>query len=237
MSAGLAPLGSLTRYILSLGHEQHLVCQRTPWGGWKTSRMTHLPKRAFGPPRTVRFPPPLGVSARTAKSTHHPHKIDDQHRKCKTGGGAYFAFFLGSDNSHTTPPKIPLDEEGLCGVRGWRSPTVLCFSCTKIHDRADQKLFWEGGPKFFGRARSLVRFPPPIRFATPHITAQVWPLIREARISIKSFVCKIAVAPQPRNTLIPLSVLFSFPVLFWCRFYPRFFLSVKGIWGLKKAQF
>ena len=28
------------------------------------------------------------------------------------------------------------------------------------------------GPKIFGRARSLVRFPPPIRFAPPHITAQ-----------------------------------------------------------------
>ena len=49
--------------------------------------------------------------------------------------------------------------------------SVLCFSCTKIHDRADQKLFWRG-PKIFGRARSLVRFPPPIRFAPPHITAQ-----------------------------------------------------------------
>ena len=34
-----------------------------------------------------------------------PHKIDDQHRECKTGSGAYFAFFLGSENSHTTPPK------------------------------------------------------------------------------------------------------------------------------------
>ena len=59
------------------------------------------------------------------KSTHHPHKIDDQHRECKTGGGAYFAFFFGSDNSHTTPtPKIPLEEEGLlwgwCVVRGPR---------------------------------------------------------------------------------------------------------------------
>ena len=32
-------------------------------GGWKTSRMTPLPKRGFGPPRTVRFPPPSGVSA------------------------------------------------------------------------------------------------------------------------------------------------------------------------------
>ena len=49
--------------------------------------------------------------------------------------------------------------------------SMLCFSCTKIHDRADQKLFWRG-PKIFGRAHSLVRFPPPIRFAPPHITAQ-----------------------------------------------------------------
>ena len=49
--------------------------------------------------------------------------------------------------------------------------SVLCFSCTKIYDRVDQKLFWRG-PKIFGRARSLVRFPPPIRFAPPHITAQ-----------------------------------------------------------------
>ena len=49
--------------------------------------------------------------------------------------------------------------------------SALCFSCTKIHARADQKLFWRG-PKIFGRARSLVRFPPPIRFAPPHITAQ-----------------------------------------------------------------
>ena len=50
--------------------------------------------------------------------------------------------------------------------------SVLCSSCTKIDDRADQKLFWRG-PKIFGRARSLVRFPPPIRFAPPHITAQI----------------------------------------------------------------
>ena len=31
--------------------------------------------------------------------------------------------------------------------------------------------------------------------------------------------------------------LFSFPVLFWCRSYPRFFRSDKGIWGLKKHSF
>ena len=50
--------------------------------------------------------------------------------------------------------------------------SVLCSSCTKSHDRADQKLFWRG-PTIFGRARSLVRFPPPIRFAPPRITAQI----------------------------------------------------------------
>ena len=44
--------------------------------------------------------------------------------------------------------------------------SVLCFLLYKTHDRADQKLFWRG-PKIFGRARSLVRFPPPIRFAPP----------------------------------------------------------------------
>ena len=49
--------------------------------------------------------------------------------------------------------------------------SVLCYSCTKFHDRADQKLFWRG-PRIFRRARSLVRFAPPIRFAPPHITAQ-----------------------------------------------------------------
>ena len=82
-------------------------------GGWKTSRMTPLPKRGFGPP-LVRY-------------VFHPPQV-----------------------------------------------SVLCFSCTKIHDRADQKLFWRG-PKIFGRARSLVRFPPPIRFAPPHITGKMGP--------------------------------------------------------------
>ena len=79
-------------------------------GGWKTSRMTPLPKRGFGPPLV------------------------------------WYVFH---------PPHV----------------SVLCFSCTEIHDRADQKLFCRG-QKNFGRARSLVRFPPPIRFAPPHITAQ-----------------------------------------------------------------
>ena len=57
-------------------------------------------------------------SSKIGRNPHTtPHKIDNQHRECKTGGGAYFAFFLGSKNSHTAS-KIPSDEEGL--LWGWR---------------------------------------------------------------------------------------------------------------------
>ena len=63
------------------------------------------------------------VKNQTAKSTYHPHKIDDEHddRECKTEGGAYCAFSFGSDNPHTTHPKIPPDKEGL--LWGW---CVVC---------------------------------------------------------------------------------------------------------------
>ena len=32
-------------------------------------------------------------------TTHHPHKIKDQHCECKTGCGAYFPYFIVSDHS------------------------------------------------------------------------------------------------------------------------------------------
>ena len=110
---GRRPLGPpkiyfLVQFILVEIRGRHGGVEKE--GGWKTSRMTPLPKRAFGPP-LVRY-------------VFHPPRV-----------------------------------------------SVLCFSCTKIHDRWDQKLFWRGC-SIFGRARSLVRFPPPIRFAPPHITAQ-----------------------------------------------------------------
>ena len=38
--------------------------------------------------------------------------------------------------------------------------SVLCFSCTEIHDRADQKLFWRG-PNFRESAFSGTFFHPP----------------------------------------------------------------------------
>ena len=94
-----------------------------------------LPKRGFAPcKRLFRESHPQELEStfrtlvnQTAKSTHHPHKNNDQHLECKTGGGAYFAFFLGSDNSHTTPapPKCHLMRKvffvGM--MRGSRSPS------------------------------------------------------------------------------------------------------------------
>ena len=73
----------------------------------------------------------------------------------------------GGDLTNDTPPKKGFWTPPL--VRYVFHPpqvSVLCFSCTEIHDRADQELFWRG-PTIFGRARSLVRFPPPIRYAPP----------------------------------------------------------------------
>ena len=78
----------------------------------------------------------------------------------------------GAENlTNDTPPKKGFWTPLVRYVFHHPQVSVLCFSCTKIHDKADQKLF-SRGPKIFGRARSLVRFPPPIRFAPPHITTQ-----------------------------------------------------------------
>ena len=81
-------------------------------GGWKTSRMTPLPKRGLDPPSYGTFSTPLGCQ---------------------------------------------------CSV----------FPVQKIHDRGDQKLFWGGVQKFSGERVLWYVFPPPIRFAPPHITARL----------------------------------------------------------------
>ena len=57
----------------------------------------------------------LAIGPRNPCTT--PTKSTINIASAKLGGGAYFAFCLGSNNSHTTPPKIPLDEEGL--LWGW----------------------------------------------------------------------------------------------------------------------
>ena len=117
------------------------------------------PKKGFlDPPRTVRFPPPSGVSD---------------------------LFFL------------------------YRNP----------HDRADQKLFWRG-PKIFGRARSLVRFPPPIRFAPPHITAQHPPIDNVTRV-FDSIIRRTVLGPREfMRTLLPARSLLTLCdfLLMFCQF-------------------
>ena len=103
----LIPLGP--KLLWSLIRARHGGVEKR--GGWKTSRVTPLPKRGSGPPPLARY-------------IFHPSQV-----------------------------------------------SVLCFSCSKIHDRADQMLCWRS-PKICGRARSLVRSPPAIRFAPPHVMAQ-----------------------------------------------------------------
>ena len=66
------------------------------------------------------------------------------------------------------------------------------------NDTPPKKGFWTppptvrfpppSGPKIFGRARSLVRFLPPIRFAPPHITAQEKVLARAGGTVLRKLV-------------------------------------------------
>ena len=103
-------------------------------------------------------------SSLISASSHPLPKTRLQYQRMPWGGG--------KRRGWKTSPMTPLPKKGF-----WTPPptvrfppprvSVLCFSCTKIHDRADQKLFWRG-PKIFGRARSLVRLPPPPpTFCTP----------------------------------------------------------------------
>ena len=57
------------------------------------------------------------MSLQTPKSTHHPTKSTLNIASAKLGVVRILPFFLASDNSHTTPQKIPPDEEGL--LWGW----------------------------------------------------------------------------------------------------------------------
>ena len=122
----------------------------------------------------------------TATSTHHPHqnrrfniarpKVGVVHISEDAMGGV--GKRRGVENlTNDTPPKRGFGPPLVWYVFHPPQVSVLCFSCRKNHDRADQKLF-RRGPKIFGRARSLVRFPPPIRFAPPHITAQIFCFFR-----------------------------------------------------------
>ena len=123
-------------------------------------------------------PPRAGTPpfCQAPKSTHHPHKIGDRHRVCKTGGGAYFAFVLGSDNLYTPPPKKKTTrwERSFVGmVRGSRSPilagTLLHFFGKGQGARGPGL---RGGPGFsncgqFGRGNTTSRVPPTSQDPSP----------------------------------------------------------------------
>ena len=140
-------------------------------GGRKTSRMTPRPQRGFlDPPHTVRFPPPSGVVAlfflykksttgQTISLTSRRNRKTQKFRnRRKIDKILFFANF-----SRIFP------------IFGLFSPIFrisgLFYSVAGQRD-VNHKLFWRG-PEFFGRARSLVRFPPPIHVLhPPHVMAQ-----------------------------------------------------------------
>ena len=65
---------------------------------------------------------------------HHPTKSKNKHRECKTGGGAYFACFLGSDDSHTTlPKKHTWWGKVFCGDRAWLAVPYFLLSEKSLH--------------------------------------------------------------------------------------------------------
>ena len=68
-------------------------------GGWKTSRMTPLPKRGFGPPRTVRFSTPL----RWQCSVFPVTKIHDSRPEALLEESAFSGTF-SSPHTFCTPP-------------------------------------------------------------------------------------------------------------------------------------
>ena len=70
-------------------------------GGRNAAPEAHLTNSDFGVPLWFRY--------LAATATHHPHKSDDQHRECRIGGGAYFAFSLGSDKTELPPKHFKFD--------------------------------------------------------------------------------------------------------------------------------
>ena len=153
------------------------------------------------PPRTVRFPPPSGVSAlflralfplTAFKSTPNPKFVQNLSQRLFLGVPPVWGsgmsqkfvkiclklwFFSNFDQIFVTNFRSPAwgpknNRWDKSGVRGafkcckGKKGSQLCFSCTKIHDRVDKKLFWRG-PKVFGRARSLDHFSSPHTFCPP----------------------------------------------------------------------
>ena len=71
-----------------------------------------------------------------------------------------------NDLTNDTPPKKGFWTPLVRYVFHPPQVSVLCFSCTRIHDRADQKLFWRG-PKILRESALSGTFSSPHTFCTP----------------------------------------------------------------------
>ena len=101
----------------------------------------------------------------------HGHRLFLSHTMCKFGRGRHGGVEKGG--GWKTSRMTPLPKRGVIGrgalVRYVFHPpqaSVLCFSCTKIHDRADQKLFWRG-PTIIRESAFSGTFSSPHTFCTP----------------------------------------------------------------------
>ena len=170
--------------------------QRMPWGGGKRRGVENLtndtpPKRGFGtPPPTVRFPPLSGVSA-----LFFLYKNPRQSRQQKLFWRGPKIFGRARSLVRFPPPPYVLQPPPhitaqLLRAMGFLAsqhgqlgaippPPFLSVSplCSVFPVQKSRLTKPARGPKIFGRARSLVRFAPPIRFAPPHITAQEFSLV------------------------------------------------------------
>ena len=128
----------------------------------------HAAKWAFS---TLKLAPPWRQPPQAPVDSHRKWRWDFAPtfaQRTPWGGGKK----RGVENlTNVTPPKRGF----WTPPRTVRSPppsgVSALFSCTK-HPRENRREAFLEGSKIFGRARSLVCFPPPIRFAPPHITAQ-----------------------------------------------------------------
>ena len=95
----------------------------------------------------------------------------------KRGGRKWGGGKRGQENfRNDTPPKKAFWTTLVRCVFHPSQSSVLCFSCTKIHDRAEQKLFWGRVQNFRESAFCVTLSSPPYALhpPPPHITAQPW---------------------------------------------------------------
>ena len=132
--------------------------------------MTPLPKRGFGPPpRTVRFPPLSALSFlslffwKKARKTTKKTRIFYPHRTSKIPGKEG----KNAQKNKEFPRKGKNKEFHKNTERKDREVSVLCFSCTRIHDRADQKLSCRGPKRASGERVLWYVFLPPYGLHPP----------------------------------------------------------------------